>query len=306
MQCSAANPFLRGNQGLPYLAAQLCRHLGGTGAANAAGWYSARCPAHVDHRFSLSLKDSARGLIAKCFRGCKPQDIKAALISMAQHGSFDRPLPPMPKAAIADVDLFAIAMRIWQESQPIGGTPAETYLRNRAITIPLPETLRFHSLLYHQEARVSAPAMVAMVQGARGEPVAIHRTWITSDGSGKADLVPVRKSLCPTAGHSVHLGGSDDRIVIAEGVETALSCIQLWGFGGWAALSASGMNNLVVPTTITEIVVCGDADETGRKAAISLRDRLIRENPSRRVTGYFPGNGNGDFNDVLRGKAAAA
>lgn len=41
------------------------------------------------------------------------------------------------------------AKRLWREARPIAGTLAETYLRGRGITAPLPATLRFHPECWH-------------------------------------------------------------------------------------------------------------------------------------------------------------
>ena len=57
----------------------------------------------------------------------------------------------------------AQAKRLWQEAQPIEGTLAETYLRVRGITGPLPRTLRFHGSCWHGATAKRHPALVAAV-----------------------------------------------------------------------------------------------------------------------------------------------
>lgn len=42
------------------------------------GW-QARCPAHDDHSPSLSLKEGERGLLLKCWAGCRAADIVQSL-----------------------------------------------------------------------------------------------------------------------------------------------------------------------------------------------------------------------------------
>ncbi len=45
---------------------------------NSRGW-KARCPAHDDHSPSLSVKEGERGLLLKCWAGCRAADIVQAL-----------------------------------------------------------------------------------------------------------------------------------------------------------------------------------------------------------------------------------
>jgi hypothetical protein len=292
-----ANPFSGTAQTSPGSARWLSLQLGGSGIANASGWHNCCCPGHSDLHASLSLKDTPLGLLAKCFAGCPSDVVRAALLDLPRHGrpQFAAVTGRTPR------DLRGIAARIWQESQPIGGSLAERYLRARGITGALPATLRFHPAAYHAEGQVCAPALIALVQSAAGEKVGIHRTWIAPDGSGKATLDPVRKALGPIAGHAVHLGEPNGELLAAEGIETALSAMQIWGgcLAAWAALSATNLANLIVPAAVT-VTIAGDNDEAGRTAAVRLRDRLRQADPAR-VTVYLPRNGRNDFNDALRG-----
>ena len=43
------------------------------------GNYSARCPAHPDHSPSLTFRDGAHGVLAKCWAGCDLEEIARAL-----------------------------------------------------------------------------------------------------------------------------------------------------------------------------------------------------------------------------------
>jgi putative DNA primase/helicase len=50
-----------------------------------SGWYDARCPAHEDHRESLSFRDGDRGVIVKCHAGCIVNAIAQAVgVDVAQ------------------------------------------------------------------------------------------------------------------------------------------------------------------------------------------------------------------------------
>jgi hypothetical protein len=298
------NPFRQHSQVFPYSAAQVSRTLGGSGIANGSLWFQARCPNHADHRFSLSLKDTAGGgLIAKCYVCHNAVEVDAAIRAAMAGQPVMTPAAPA-QLYLSPTRLSQIIARIKAGCTAATGTWLEGYVEHRGIAIRLPPTLLYHPALYHQESRTSGPAMVALVDGSD----AIHRTWIAADGRGKASLSPVRKSLGPTKGHAVHLGRPAPRLIVGEGIETTLSALQLWGpsnFDAWATLSTSGMAALVVPDTISEVIIAADNDDAGRRAAWDLRTRLNRERPTLPVSVHLPRNGKKDFNDLLKARAGA-
>jgi hypothetical protein len=282
-----------GEQGLS--ASAIARSFGGVGEPNASGWYQCRCPCHDDHKHSLSLKNTPFGIALKCFAGCPPATIKEAVREVAKG-----PLPPWsPQIEVPKLDLRAIAARIWSESSQSVGTPVETYLReSRRLTLPIPPTLRFHPGLFHQESGTFGPTMVALVQDVAGTSVGIHRTWLAADGSGKANLSPARKALCPTSGHAVQFGEPGDLVLLGEGLESTLSAVELLEVSaGWATLSTSGLTSVQLPEHIRGVVIAADNDSAGIKAAESLQRRLQRE--GRAVKVVEPG-AEKDFNDLLK------
>ena len=54
--------------------------------------------------------------------------------------------------------------RMWQESRPAPGTPAESYLRHRGVNIPVPESIRYNPSVKHTDTGLLLPCMVAAVQ----------------------------------------------------------------------------------------------------------------------------------------------
>ena len=146
--------------------------------------------------------------------------------------------------------------------------------------------------------------MVARVQGADG--LAVHRTYLAPDG-GKAPVEPAKMMLGACAGGAVRLLGGHKRLVVAEGIETALSLASGLLDGPmslWAALSAPGMAALRLPRPVrdAELVVACDGDRAGREAAHALAQRAAVE--GWRVSLADPGD-ELDFNDVLMGRDAA-
>src|SRR6266568_1392144 len=123
-----------------------------------------------------------------------------------------------------------MALRIWAETRrPAVGTLVEEYLRTRGITNPPPDMLSLHTGIRHRSGEVW-PAMVALVtRGTDGEPIGIHRTFLSRHSGAKAPVTPQKMMLGPCRGGAVRLGPVSDRLMIAEGIETALSAIQATG-----------------------------------------------------------------------------
>jgi hypothetical protein len=191
------------------------------------------------------------------------------------------------------------ALQIWGATTSAGGTLVETYLRSRGIIISVPVAIHFHPGLRHVSGQ-RWPAMVGLVTGGNdGAPLAIHRTFLARDGLAKAPIEPNKMMLGPCHGGAVRLGPPDDRLMIAEGIETALSAMQATGQAAWAALSTSGLRALDLPAEVRDVIVLADGDDPGETAARVAGLRWKRE--GRRVRVAHPPRGF-DFNDVLMGR----
>jgi hypothetical protein len=93
-----------------------------------------------------------------------------------------------PDQRLADARAVSAALAIWRGSQSADRTPVETYLRSRGLSIPVPPSIRFHTVLKHPSGAVW-PAMVALVtHGADGKPIGIHRTFLARDGVCKGQI----------------------------------------------------------------------------------------------------------------------
>ena len=125
-------------------------------------------------------------------------------------------------------DTIAAARKIWAASQPIVGTPAETYLRKRKITADLdPASLRYHPALSYRERPGASsrklPALVAAVTNHDGEITGVHRTWLDPSRNDKVCVSSPRRSLGAILGNGVRFGTIEDIVLIDEGIETVLS-----------------------------------------------------------------------------------
>lgn len=185
---------------------------------------------------------------------------------------------------------------------PVRGTPVEAYLAGRGLAVPDLSDLLFHPDLTYWETRTGYPALVAVVRNAGGEAVAIHRTYLAPNGSGKADVLKPRMMLGPVSGGAVQLApiSGDGVLGLAEGIETALSVMQACPeLPVWAVLSAGNLERVILPSDATSIVLLADHDESGAglEAARKAAERLTAE--GRQVWLAAPPRAGDDFNDLL-------
>jgi hypothetical protein len=269
----------------------------------------ARCPAHDDRCPSLAIADANVGkVLVHCHAGCDQRTVIAALLargawkSTGQGAARSLPRPDWPSPAEPDRDekRTEIALTPWRGSDPAEATLVETYLHARGLVIPVPLSIRFHAGLRHPSGGIW-PALVALVtNGADGTPLAIHRTFLTPDGSGKAPVEPARMMLGPCRGGIVRLAEPAGVLMVGEGIETCLAAMQASGHAAWAALSTSGLRTLDLPDEVRDVIVLADGDEAGEAAARDSAQRWKRE--GRRVRIARPPWGM-DFNDLLVSRA---
>lgn len=282
----------------------IARALGGRKTGRS---WMARCPAHDDHVPSLSIAAVANGkVLVRCHAGCDQRDVINALRargvwdmvhqqSIHFLGKPDR----APLETNSAMKRTEAALAIWRATQSSEGTLVATYLRSRGITIPIPSSIRFHGGLRHPSGSIW-PTMVALVtNGIEGTPIAVHRTFLAHDGSGKAPVEPAKMMLGPCQGGAVRLDVSGKALMIGEGIETCLAVIQASGRPVWAALSTSGMRALNLPCCVNDLIVLADGDAPGESAAQDCAQRWKRE--GRRVRIARPPKGM-DFNDMLLGR----
>jgi len=144
--------------------------------------------------------------------------------------------------------------------------------------------------------------MVALVQhGTRNVPVAIHRTFLRPDASGKADVEPAKMALGPIRGGAVRLAKVIDEMMIGEGVEDCLTCMAATGIPAWATLGTAGLVALDLPEHIRTVIVLADNDRPGIAAAHEAAWRWSGEGRTVRIA--LPPTGK-DFNAALLAERA--
>lgn len=264
-----------------------------------------RCPAHDDHRPSMSVRDGADGrLLLHCHAGCGFEDVLAAL-GLSGGG---RPVEPDPQdverreaeARRAEAARIQRAVRLWEEADAITATLGERYLRGRSIHGAPPDALRFHPAAYCGEIGGPLPAMVAQVIDRREQQTGVHITYLAEPGN-KASLIQPKIMRGRCRGGAVRLSGLATRVVVVEGIETGLSLnemLQNEDVAVWAALSCSGVSGLDVPAGIREVTVAPDNDAAGLKAAEALAERCRAVGIPCRL--MLPPAGVSDWNDAAQ------
>lgn len=209
----------------------------------------------------------------------------------------------------------AYARGLWRKARRIAGTVAEAYLLGRGIRPSArgwPATLRFSNRLAYWSGGDPLhgskwPGLLAAVQveGVSGAAsvLAVHRTYLTRDGSGKAPVSKPKKVLGPYAGGAIRFASPRPRVVLAEGIETALSVLMACPWEAvWAAVSLTNMSRVRLPSTVREVVLAMDGDSKDERVVERVLRDARRNYGRRRVRVAWPPAG-ADFNDVLRGAA---
>jgi len=266
----------------------------------------ARCPAHDDRTPSLSIRDSENGkVLVRCHAGCDQGDVVSHLKASGLWGLIIPRIPLRGAAPLLiaqrephpdDTRRTSAARSIWWGSKLANQSLVETYLASRKLSLPETLRLRFHPSLKHPSGE-SWPAMVALVtDGVSDEPVGIHRTFLARTGTGKALVNPQKMMLGPCRGGAVRLATPVDLLMIGEGIETCVAAMQATGLPAWAALSASGLQSLDIPTDVRNVIVLADGDPQGELAAYNCALRLTRRGHQVRIARPPAGL---DFNDML-------
>jgi putative DNA primase/helicase len=231
-------------------AEKIARQLG-QAQHSSSGWLRCRCPAHNSSGATLALRDTSSGIVFYCHAGCTRDAIRDELGRLGllngasnecSHSADPERIRQQREAEARDRQRrIRAALHLWHnETVPAEGTIIEAYWRSRGLgDLPIPPTIRAsRSWIRHSEGG-SRPALIALVEHVDHGLVAIHRTYLTIDGSGKAAFRQPRLSLGPVGGAAVRLADTNETLVVAEGIETAASVMVATGLPAWSGLSAA-------------------------------------------------------------------
>ncbi len=191
-----------------------------------------------------------------------------------------------------------INRRTFDQAHPLTRlSPAGQYLVHRGLSklTNAPQSLRMSALPYFNDGHETGrfPVMLAAVTDPHGVMVALHRTYISTDG--RKAPVPQPKKLSRTtgllAGASIKLFEPtiiDGKLAlgVAEGVETSLACYLGSGIPTWSCMNAGGVRAFEWPTGLQSLIVFADNDASGvgqaagrdlagRAAAASIEVRVL-------------------------------
>lgn len=225
----------------------------------------------------------------------KGNDVKTSIIQIPKINKIDK---------VSSRQEFA--RELWDKSSEIGGTLAEKYL-SECRSIPVRQmnvqNLRFLKnapVLGNNVRRKYLPALLAKAENIDGESCGLQLTYLCQNGNKAAILKPkiqignFKKSAC------IRLENSDN-LIIAEGIETALSAAFLTGRSAVATLGTSGMINFQPWQKFNSILIAQDNDKShsGENAALHLAHKLIISGCN--VSGILvPPKPFGDWNDYMK------
>ena len=192
---------------------------------------------------------------------------------------------------------------VWRESVSITNPeaePARLYFARRGLRVKfLRESIdvRFHSCLpyYHVNDNDETillgrfPAIVCRVRNADGNPVTIHRTYLTDEGF-KADVPSPKKmmpapSSLPISGCAIRLmdipfddkGLATKPLALAEGLETSYAVIEAHEgrLPVWSTINSTLLGAFQSPNGVTQLIAYGDQDKSGagEESLLRLKER---------------------------------
>ena len=285
------------NRSLAETARRICESRGGKWSGTKG---MACCPAHDDRTPSLGVSLGRQAILFHCFAGCDQQSVLSAL---AREG-FEAPALFSGSATTNEPESTstrkpsAAALRIWRDAQPLRASPAKAYLESRGILAASP-ALRFHprTPLGPKGRARFLPAMIAAVSLDEG-PIAIHRTFLSTEASGKAAFEKPKRALGALGEAAVRLfAPASGKLGLAEGIESAMSAYALTGIPVWATLGNERFGLVSVPESVTELHLFVDHDAGGELAASRGLAAYARD--GRTIHVRKPSSRDTDWNDEL-------
>lgn len=203
-------------------------------------------------------------------------------------------------------------------TEPKKSSPVGLYLASRGLW-PLLEVERhmIREQFYDTTQEVAATTTEGTAEGTfsgrwmavplydeNGSLSGVQRTSLTMDGKkvsvgGANDRLTIGDSY----GNAVRIGMvPGDRLYVTEGTEDAMSVVRIFpGAVCWATAGRRGLEELVVPPSVTEVVIFADRDDDGISSAKILAQRQIAQGRHVRIVTSPMGK---DANDLLRHRLA--
>lgn len=276
------------------------------------------CPFHAERTPSFTVNDALE--FGHCF-GCGWHGDIIRFVMDRQNCGFreaysrlasgDLPTwsPAERAKAVAEQKLDDLAReqdarRFYKESVPIAGTPGETYLRARGITIALCEFVRFGMVPTKRDPETgqwnrARPAVICGAQDATGAVVGIQRIFFKNDDP-RLGVKDCKLSLGTIRGSALRLAPPAETVILAEAPEDGMSIMQDGpGFPVWVPFGTSMMPQVQFPPVVRRVIVAGQNNTAGKiavgKTIIALSDLGLEAADTYPVARFD------DWNDQLRG-----
>lgn len=282
--------------------------------------FKGKCPiCEQKGKFRIDDKDGRGTYICKCSAGTGFQLLERtqgkAFKTLADEvdqllGNVRQKEAPKQPVNTTKVDYQNKLIKCFAGMPDLKNTSAALYLQERGVFSLPAESVRFCE---NQPIRLSGgvqhfQAMWAIATDSKGKACYLHRTYL--NGSKKAP-VPVPKKMNSLQDDkyldyaesvAIRMFPVASTLGVAEGIETALSCKQIYNVNTWSTMNANHMTKFIAPKGVRHLIVFADTDwsATGHAAAFECANRnLMANNDVELVSVRWPDTG--DFNDVLVG-----
>jgi hypothetical protein len=200
---------------------------------------------------------------------------------------------------ISTAEKLEKARWLWSQRLRVEGSVGERYLREaRQYGGPIPATLGFLPARgRHQPAMIAAfglpqeiePGIIAIADDA---VVGVHLTRLLPDGSDRQRGPGAKLRIGVGVTEPNVLAPPNDLLglVIAEGIEDALTAHQATGLGAWASGGASFLPGLAghVPSYVEVATIIVDDNDAGRRGSGELAERLDARGIEVVIDGWLP------------------
>ncbi len=183
-------------------------------------------------------------------------------------------------------------------------TIASQYLSHRGIHVLPTANIRFNPC--EKTPLGDKQAIWSIATDNNGNSCYLHRTLL--EGDKKANVEGNKRMLKLQAesylgfAHSIaiRMFPVSSTLGIAEGIETALSCKQVYGCNTWSTLNAGFMRKFRAPKGVKHLIIFADRDKNGTGLASAFdcgNKNILSNNDVETVSIRWPEKG--DFNDLI-------
>lgn len=183
-------------------------------------------------------------------------------------------------------------------------TPSSAYFASRGIYSLPTHHVRFNNYETLPEGKYQSVWSIATDD--KGVGCYLHRTIL--QGEIKADITNNKllkklhsdDYLSFATSVAIRMFPVSSTLGIAEGIETALSCKQVYGCNTWSTLNSGFMKKFRAPEGVRHLIIFADCDKNGAGLAAAFEcgnKNILSRNDVEKVSIRWPETG--DFNDML-------